>query len=48
MAEPRLSTAQSDEEKVAEIETKEDASIEQIDFFAYYENNAGRLVVDPE
>ncbi|KIP03999.1 hypothetical protein PHLGIDRAFT_129814 [Phlebiopsis gigantea 11061_1 CR5-6] len=48
MAEPRLSTAPSDEEKVAEIETKEDASIEQIDFFAYYENNAGRLVVDPE
>ena len=48
MAAPRLSTSHSDEIKVADIETKDNASVEQIDFIAYYENNAGRLVVDPE
>ena len=48
MAAPRLSTSHSDEFKVADIETKENASVDQIDFVAYYENNAGRLVVDPE
>ena len=37
-----------DETKVLEVETKEEASIEQVDLVSYYENNAGRLVVDPE
>ncbi|EKM53344.1 uncharacterized protein PHACADRAFT_197775 [Phanerochaete carnosa HHB-10118-sp] len=31
-----------------DFEAKVTASIEQLDFVAYYENNAGRLVVDPE
>ncbi|EKM53342.1 uncharacterized protein PHACADRAFT_259649 [Phanerochaete carnosa HHB-10118-sp] len=31
-----------------DFEAKATASIEQLDLVAYYENNAGRLVVDPE
>ncbi|EKM49828.1 uncharacterized protein PHACADRAFT_265536 [Phanerochaete carnosa HHB-10118-sp] len=31
-----------------DFEAKEAASIEQLDFVSYYENNAGRLVVAPE
>ena len=47
MTRQRPSTS-SDGAKAVDIETKETASVDQIDFVAYYENNAGRLVVDPE
>ena len=49
MPESRLvSDSPSDSIKELDIELKETASVEQLDLVAYYENNAGRLVVDPE
>lgn len=48
MADRHSPTVSSSDEKGLDIEIKENASVDQIDLVAYYENNAGRLVVDPE
>ena len=48
MAGPRSSSGSSDSVKADDIEVKEASSVDQLDLVAYYENNAGRLVVDPE
>jgi hypothetical protein len=42
------SSGSSDSIKGIDVETKEATPIDQLDLIAYYENNAGRLVVDPE
>lgn len=41
-------TASSDDEKGLDVEVKESASVDQFDPVEYYENNTGRIVVDPE
>ena len=48
MADHHSLTASSSDEKGMDIEVKENASVDRIDLVGYYENNAGRLVVDPE
>lgn len=48
MAGSHSASVSLDSVKALDIETKEAASIEQFDPVAYYENNAGRLVIDPE
>ena len=48
MSEPQSFSGSSDDVKEVDIEAKEEASIDHLDLVAYYENNAGRLVVGPE
>lgn len=49
MADRHSLTPSSDDVKGHDVvEVKDNASVDQVDFVAYYENNAGRLVVDPE
>lgn len=42
-----VSGSLSDSVKELDVEVKETSSVEQFDLVAYYENNAGRLVIDP-